>query len=292
MAHSSSVGPTRGIITIATGSSVYHDMARDLALSLKRHCGHLHRAILTNSNDTVLCGLYDTVVRERPEFGADFGQKLWLDRYSPFEETLFIDCDSLVLRDLTPLLTLFDGRAFGYVGDVCRSGYWYGDVAKVIQQLDLPWLPAFNSGLLFFRRGALATQVFQRARDVYGRYDDVGFDPLRGSRSDEPCFAVALAEADVLPVDDQGTAMRTPIGMEGRMDIDVLTGRIGFVKRGTRVAPGVVHFATWQFHPIYYRERAKLRLDHAGGIRRMLARPGAAAVYARESWLRWLHGAK
>ena len=69
------------------------------------------------------------------------------------------------------------------------------------------------------------------------------------------------------------------------MDIDVLRGHCRFVKRGTPVSPTVVHFATWQYHPVYYRERAKLRLYFMNAIARTLARPGASLIYWRERWL-------
>lgn len=285
--------PPRGIITIATGSPVYHDMARDLALSLRLHCPDIPRAVVTNSTNSELLGLYDLVLRERPECAASFGQKLWLDHYSPFDETLFVDCDSLVTRHLGYLWQAFDGRDLGYVGETMRDGHWYADVITLLARLDLPWLATLNSGLLYFRRGDRASAMFARARQVYDDYEILGFDPLRSSRSDEPCFGVALAEAGVEPTDDrrlpQGQLMRTPIGISGPMRIDVLSGRVDFVKRSERVSPAIVHFATWQFHPIYYRERAKLRLHFAGGVRRPLARAGAAIIYARELWLARRH---
>src|SRR5262249_22985110 len=113
--------------------------------------------------------------------------------------------------------------------------------------------------------------------------------PFRESRTDEVGFALALSEHHIEPLDDpQGLTMRTPIGIEGPMDIDVLRGYCRFVKRGLPVTPTIVHFATWQYHPVYYRERAKLRLDSMNKMTRALARPGALYIFWRERALQWL----
>src|SRR5262249_50784673 len=153
--------------------------------------------------------------------------------------------------------------------------YWYTDIQRLIAELQIPWLATLNSGLLYFRRSPAATAIFRRTREVYESYESLGFDPLRDERSDEPCFGVALSEARLAPTADDGRIMRTPIGIQGSMDIDVLRGTVAFTKHGTIVSPAVVHFATWQFHPVYYRERAKLRLYFGGPMRRLFARVGA-----------------
>jgi hypothetical protein len=76
--------------------------------------------------------------------------------------------------------------------------------------------------------------------------------------------------------------MRTPIGIDDEMQIDVLRGFCRFKKWGQPVSPTIVHFATWQFHPVYYRERAKLRLYYKSPFTRPLAGLGGTYVYWRE----------
>jgi hypothetical protein len=251
---------SRGIVTIALGHPVYHDMARDLALSLKLHAPRLPRVVLTDASGGALASLFDIELPWRPEFGHGLFPKLCIDQYSPFDETLYIDSDSLAVRDLAFLWTILATQDFGYVGQVLRDGYWYAEIAGLLDRLGLPLLPRLNSGMFLYRRGPLASDLFARTREIF--LDEAGFpfDPLGRARSDEPCLGVALAERGIHPVEDHGTTMRTPIGIRGSMDIDVLAGRCVFNKDGEDVRPAIVHFATWQFHPIYYRERAKLRL--------------------------------
>jgi hypothetical protein len=275
---------TRGIITIALGAEVYIRMAKDLALSARRHCPAERRAVITDSRDPELLGLFDLALPVDRSLGDPLFQKLWLEKYTPFDETLFIDCDSLLVGDLDAVWRACEGRECGFVGEEQTTGSWYGaDIAEVCRACDLPWLATLNSGMIFFRTGEKASRVFAFARDAMTRYEALGFQPFRDTRTDEVGFALAFSHFGVHPLDDSdGRTMRTPIGIEGSMKIDVLRGYCRFIKRGLAVAPTIVHFATWQFHPIYYRERAKLRLYFGSALTRPLARLGGAYIYWRE----------
>jgi hypothetical protein len=275
---------TRGIVTIALGSGVYIQMAKDMALSARKHCAGTPLAVITDSRDAELARLFDIVIPADASLGDPLFQKLWLDRYSPFDETLFIDCDSLLVGSVDFIWQACEGRDCTFVGDKRTDGSWYGaDIAALCAACDLPWLATLNSGMLFLRVGDAASRVFETARQEMARYDSLGFDRFRGTRSDEIGFALAFSQHRVDPLDDpRGLTMRTPIGIDGKMHIDVLRGYCRFVKRGLSVAPTVVHFATWQFHPVYYRERAKLRLYYKSPLVRPLARLGGAYIYIRE----------
>jgi hypothetical protein len=274
---------TRGIITIALGSPTYIRMAKDFALSARKHCPTITRAVVTDSADVELASLFDVVIPVDPSLGDPLFQKLWLDKYNPFDQTLFIDCDSLLVGDIDFVWRACDGHSCGFVGEKQTTGSWYGaDIAAVCRARNLPWLATLNSGMIFLRADQTASKVFASAREAMGRYESLGFQPFRETRTDEVGFALAFSEHGVEPLDDpEGHMMRTPIGIEGQMRIDVLRGYCQFIKRGQHVAPTIVHFATWQFHPVYYRERARLRLDSRPWSR-PLATLGAACVYWRE----------
>lgn len=279
---------TRGIITIALGSQVYLDMARDLAFSLKLHCPHIPRAVLTDATGSALTRLFDIVIPYRPEYRHGLYPKLCLDQYTPFHDTLYIDGDSLVLRNVDFIWHLCKDQEFAVVGEVRSTGHWYMDIPVLLARLGLTSIPTFNSGMFVVKRGEVVSRIFRRARAIYDD-ESYAFDSWHNSRSDEICFAIALAEEGIQPVPDAGTTMRTPIGIRGDMDIDVLAGKCIFDKHGEKVSPAIAHFATWQFHPIYYRERAKLRLIQAPKLLRPLARVGARMIYYRERALHRLH---
>jgi len=134
------------------------------------------------------------------------------------------------------------------------------DVGEMCALLGVTSVPKFNGGLYYFRRSATAAAVFEYARSLIRRYDELGLRAFRGGASDEPLLAIALATHGIAAVDDGGTAMRTPIGIEGALDMDVFSGRCRFVKEGHTVSPAIVHFAgDFAETSVYRRERAKLR---------------------------------
>ena len=49
----------------------------------------------------------------RHEWGSGLEQKLYLDKYTCFEETLFVDADSIVVKDVEGLWEFFSNVSFG-----------------------------------------------------------------------------------------------------------------------------------------------------------------------------------
>jgi hypothetical protein len=275
---------TRGIITIALGSDTYIRMAKDLALSARKHCPQTPRAVVTASNDPELARLFDVVVPVDSSLGDPLFQKLCLDKYTPFDRTLFIDCDSLIVGNLDFIWRACEGRTAAFIGQRQNTGSWYDvDVETICRAFDVPWLGTLNSGLVYFESGAAASAIFASGREAMKFCKPLGFAPFRDTYSDEIGFSIAFGQHRIDPLEDgEGRTMRTPIGIDGAMSIDVLSGYCRFRKRGEAVAPAVVHFATWQFHPVYYRERAKLRLYYMNAWIQPLARLGGQFIYWRE----------
>ena len=106
-------------------------MAKDLALSARLHASHLRRAVVSDSDDHELRELFHDVIPSRPELGDPLFQKLWLELYAPYDETLFIDSDSLIAGDLEHIWTACCHAAdVGSVGERKTSGTWYrADIA-------------------------------------------------------------------------------------------------------------------------------------------------------------------
>jgi hypothetical protein len=111
---------------------------------------------------------------------------------------------------------------------------------------------------------------------MMARYRELGLDPhARGWSADEPVVALALAAHGIHAVDDGGTTMRTPIGLCGAFDIDVLRGYCRFNKAGTDVNPAIAHFADWHSRSFYYK-RETLKLSLARRLPQM--RPSAISA--------------
>jgi hypothetical protein len=253
----------RGIVTIATGSRKYKAWATALGRSLARHypAGNYH--LITDTPGDVASG-YFTSVSKLDSGMSGLAAKLRLDLFSPFEETLFVDADSLVLRPLDFAFKRFEGISFGLLGDVRTEGHWYGDIEGILRRIDCEWLPKFNSGLIYFRKDELASRVFQLARDAADKYVELGLSDPYGRVADEPCFAIAMARCGIRPLGDDGTIMRTPIGSVGPLDCDPLKGYCKINSHSGMVDPAVVHFVSLTGHRSYASARFKLQMAEMG----------------------------
>jgi len=106
-----------GILTSSYGDATYRRLAVTLARCLALHAPGTPRVVVTDQPDAPeLHAHFDDVVPLRPELGDAFIQKLHLHRYSPFDRTLYIDSDSLVVEPIEHAWAAFRGRPFAVVG--------------------------------------------------------------------------------------------------------------------------------------------------------------------------------
>jgi hypothetical protein len=259
----------RGVITLAFGKQKYVEMGKSLGRSLKLNAPDLPRAVVTDSTDPELHSLYTHIVPYQAAFGPDVCQKVHLDFYSPFEETLFIDSDCLVLNNLDSFWEAFAGQYFGVPGwRVLHKGNTdpFFDVEFILDRFGLDGVPKFNGGTYYFKRGAECTRFFDRSRELLANAGDLRLGTFRGQApADEAIFAIAMA-IEGIPSTSMGTrGMWTPASSRGPIEIDVEKGWSSFEKEGRVVYPDVVHFAgTYANSFAYFRECLKLRQIFGG----------------------------
>jgi hypothetical protein len=256
-----------GILTYAFGEERYLDYAVNLALSLRLHMPDLKRAIVTDRENAEILAAFDLIIPFNAEFGWGVAHKTYMDRYSPFDETLFIDADCLVSRPFPEELQAI--RQFDFTPAVEEvltpqdSNIFFHDLGETMRRLKLEEIPKFNGGVYFFRNGSEKTQqMFSEARKLTDRCHELG---LRGFRktgpNDESVFSLALSRSGFHTFyRDQGRLMRTPLGMHGPLAIDVMGGGTRFVKLGILVQPAICHFCGGFVNWVEYRgEALKLR---------------------------------
>jgi hypothetical protein len=218
------------VFTIAVGKPIYLRMACALARSFFRHNERAGIDFVIVSDRSVAERPADlTAVRwvEVPSgaYGRGFTPKLHLDKLAPAPRSLFIDADCLVVRSLQPAFDAFQGRPVGVLGRPISAGEWFGDTAAIIKKLGVTAMPRFNGGIYYLEPGPTCTAVYETARQLLPRYDELGFIRLRGSENDEVLMASALAIQAIAPLVEDGTIMHTAMEGPGGMDIDVLSGR-------------------------------------------------------------------
>jgi hypothetical protein len=232
--------PSKGLITIAIGKK-HALQAKYLAYSCMLHTPNSIRAVITDIPD-FLKGYYDIIIPYNPEYENPFTLKLKLYLYTPFDQTLFIDADSLVLHPIDMYWDFLTGHTFVYEGKILSEGFWYFDIEKTAKQIDVPWIPKFNSGMFLFKKDELSQSIFAAASNYLE--NGGGFDiPFFREKMlpDEPFFAMALAKYALEPVKEYGRFSKTLIGAK-KIHINILRGIGYFIKDDMPVFPLIVHF--------------------------------------------------
>jgi hypothetical protein len=249
----------RGFITIAIGKK-YASQAKYLALSAMLHCPHVLRAVITDC-PSILTGYYDFIIPYTLDHGNPFMLKTRINLYTPFENTIYFDADSLIINTIDSYWEALDYRSFAYAGAFSKKGKWYFDIEKIIEDFDLSWIARFNSGMFVFDKSERANSIFSTAHDylLHQEKYNLHINYFRGKMlPDEPFFAISLAKHNEKPYDDNKRFSR---GIAGASDIhlDVIKGIAYFCSDNKEyVQPLVVHFFGFVGNRLYKRETNKL----------------------------------
>ncbi|MDR2314706.1 MAG: glycosyltransferase [Spirochaetaceae bacterium] len=262
---------TRGILTIAMGRK-FVTQARYLSLSCMLHAPHVTRAVITD-RPGLLKNYYDILLPYKSDYGNPFAAKVRLHLYTPFDETLFLDADSLLISSIDPCWEALENSSFVYTGRLLNGGTWYFDVEKTLEKTGFSWIPGFNSGMLLFKNNEAAGNIFDAAFDFMRRPQEFHIPFFRRDMlPDEPFFALSFAKFGVEPYNDYGRFSRTLIGAE-QIRINVVRGVARFKKRGEPVFPLVVHFCGKLGNIAYLREKLRLRLHFFSFFDRLVMNP-------------------
>ena len=220
---------------MAFGSDKYIRQAENLALSLRHNLPDYKIAIVTDRPD--VAPVFDMVIPMRKFDQTGTIHKLDIYEYSPFHETLFIDSDCLATKwfhsqieqikqyDFSPVVSRYLQRG--------EADSFLDDLDKALDAVGGTAFPKFNGGVYFFRKSTFARGIFDRARRFCAEAKALGirnFD--KAGPGEETVIGLAMAEQSGSKYyDDSGHLMRTPMGLNGRLEIDVLGGGCRFKKR-------------------------------------------------------------
>src|SRR4051812_23519911 len=171
---------TRGVLYMVWGKKVEAVLARSIA-SVKAMHPELPIEVIRSVTDDPIFGLQQ--------------KSTMLDR-SPFEETLFLDADTVVLDRLD--YGFEKAARFGLACCICECP-WAARYSALAAQRDLI---EYNTGVLFFTKKA--QPVFDRWAKLAGSMDSsVVFiqdgKPAKMAYNDQASFAVAVEETGFAP---------------------------------------------------------------------------------------------
>lgn len=170
---------SRGVVYVAWGKA-HVDVARRSAASVKKHNPGLPCVIWCASDDDTT-GFDDAFVipadMTRPKVGAL--------KLSPYDETLYLDNDTMIRADLSSLFDLL--QKF----DLCGAHVmlWHRPRHKRMWHTKVPeTFPEINCGVLLYRKNAKTEAFFD---DWQAAYDAAGM------KIDQPTFREVLWHSDL-----------------------------------------------------------------------------------------------
>lgn len=202
----------RGILIISVNSARYGEMAYNLAVSLRTAHQGVPIAVLSDGSFEAAAEAMDPPVHIIPvDKGLNpFELKTQMWEHSPFEDTLYLDADSLMVRmpglRVRSLAGLFnswgtpDFRMMEY-GRHNREGKGplWGDLSTIMDHYGTPegaLFPEYNSSIILFNKSEKARDLFREAHKAY--LDPCPLTELVGGYfPDEVAFGVASMRSGV-----------------------------------------------------------------------------------------------
>lgn len=233
---------TRGFITIATGSDHYYRLARNLLRSYRRFAPEGVFFGLICDRQCPETEEFDHVVVMEKAY-CSYMDKLQLARYSPYDETIFIDADSLFLGDPGVLWEDFaamgDFSGYGAAIDLESDQGWFYHEHTGQFRSSLKFNVKMHGGLYYFRNTDTGREVFQRAVYLAEHYDEYRFAHFT-EPADEPVLALAMAVSGCEPCPAENRICFVPaLPKTPRVSV---TGQLGL--EGEALSPVVLHFVT------------------------------------------------
>ncbi len=221
----------RGYVFLASAGRRYQELAVNAALSARWRDPQTPVCLIHGGEpmpDHVGEAFDDLVAMPPVEGYVGVMNKMRIYEFAPYEENFFIDADCFILKsDMDRHWEKFAAADFAFAGEAAREGSWYGrPISAMRAATGAPYIVRGNTGVIFFRKGAAAQAVFDRARDFLRSATDVLgaiHQGRKGQYSDEPFFGAAMGAAGLAPIEyrpEEGSIMVTTLHARG-CDADI-----------------------------------------------------------------------
>lgn len=209
--------PSRGIVILALGHWRYGQMAATLAASIRvnGYSGPICLVHQQSAISTLLAKHKDLFTEFRlmtdskVNNGDYFYAKTLLHTLSPYDHTLYIDADTIIMpgNDLTVHFNQFEGGLeFKNSGSRKLKDFAAGvdgwlDVSQVAKAYDLPEeTPFYNihSEWVLFDKSELVIKMFETTKEVYEK-PKVEMRTFGNNIADEAAFAIAMSITGCYP---------------------------------------------------------------------------------------------
>lgn len=231
----------RGFVTVATGDERYYRLAANLLLSYKKRGKGEYLFVLICDRENLYSAMFDQVVVTK-DIRKSTVDKL-LIRYSPFDESIFIDADTLILWNIDDLWNIFENQdevsAFGHALPLDSQEGWFTYEGSGKYKSQIKYLITMNGGIYYFRKSQKSDQVFSQALDLIKDYSFIDFKYF-SQPQDEPLMAMAMVLNECYPCAEDYNMFILPV-CEKPITVDYR----GNVYEGkSRSKAKMIHFST------------------------------------------------
>jgi hypothetical protein len=231
-----------GVLTLATKGDYLK--AIGLALSLRVSNPGLPTAVACHPDLFPFLKPYFSHLIEEVKGLKGFAHKVFLDRYSPFRQTLFLDSDVLVFQDLKRHIERWPHQSYTACGVMKREGVSLFGLRRdlVLERLNLVEMVCIDgAGHAYFEKPACHA-VFERARHVTENYPEFGNGAVY---ADEDAMNIVMTELGMQPAPYNSFFSRYLSAKKGTLKMNAGQGVCSFVAAdtGQDFSPCMMHFA-------------------------------------------------
>lgn len=202
--------PNKGILILALGSPYYGRMADALARSIRFHSSIPICLAHADGGKPSDVSIFDEVIEIPKEYYETwhkeyFRAKIWLDKLTPFKQTLYLDADIIWLpHKLANITTLLDqvkdvdfAMPYRSKSSLNKDGSDWCDLKELKHKYKFKDQTYYNvsSELIWFKKG----DIIRRARKHYDTLKVKLKHYVGSSIPDELPYSIALMEKDQKP---------------------------------------------------------------------------------------------
>lgn len=261
--------PTRGFVTIATGKKEYYELAGNLLDSYRLHNPQsVPFAIICDRENGITAQFDEVVVMDSPSFS--YMDKLKLLELAPYDETIFIDADSLICRNLDGLWEIagksHDVGIFGAV--------WDPDTEEGRIQLEragrlrpkMHFLCTCQGGMYFIRKSPALAPFLDLCLFIRDNFEE--FRGHCSSITDDNVLPLACSVFGFPPAEDWWHIFCFLPESDIR-ELDIVRGKVSYYWKVKNLELGpdcyFIHFSTKKTKEwLYRREVYRMRRTYKG----------------------------
>jgi hypothetical protein len=242
-----------GILTCATPNDYLK--AIGLALSVRVSNPGVPIAVACSERVRPLVEPFFDVVTIEEKGIRGFVHKVYLDKYTPFRDTMFFDSDVLVFKPVAPYLELWGDYPYRAVGDYRQGGISsFGlDRVSALKRLGKDSFVVIDgAGHALFRKPG-CIEVFERARFVTSKHKEY-FGDIQ--YADEDVMDYVMTELDLPPAPTGEFFSRYLSARPDTLQLDASRGVCSFIRvdNGEPISPCMMHFAANEAPFPYHRQ--------------------------------------